>query len=98
MDSKSMSVKKKNMLERLKQNRLSRSRKQISQKDLRKSRSVSPRPKQKLKEPASESTVKQQRNPVSRFDDDAPKRPSSRGLERQIASPFNESKQSGSVG
>ena len=73
------------MLERLKKKRMSRELRRKSQKSLKKSRSTSPRPKQKLKE----STNIRNKTPTSRFED-KPTGDIFKDNEKLIASPFNE--------
>jgi hypothetical protein len=82
------------MLERLKKKRMSRELRRKSQKSLKKSRSTSPRPKQKLKESGQKNT--RSKTPVSRFED-KPMGDNILDQEKLIPSPFNEEKNSESV-
>ena len=81
------------MLERLKKKRMSRDLQRKSQKRLLKSRSTSPRPKQKMKESKYKQNKERSKTPVSRFDD-TPKGEIIMTKEKEIASPFNETKNS----
>lgn len=88
-----MDAKKKKMLEKLRKNRISKSRERLRKSLNKQSRSVSPRPKNIVIESPSKNTVKMNRSkrPVSRFNED-PKQTSFEKSPFEVESPFNERK------